>query len=237
MGDRLKGQRAREHLPRLPLTRRKREWEGGGGRVSAPQERKGRTRPHRPLTPPPHPLRAHRHTLQAGPEDYRQTAPVPGCPGDGHLPLPHPYMAFSLLHLSICSGSSNPFPQPRPFMNLLPFPYTLFKLLGLKISKNPFHRVKTPLTTALAKGSECAWTMEGNSGVSLRTEGKVPPFSSLLGGEWVRALGRGAHEVSPALRVLSSHSQCLPLNTISLPARRMDSMALRVLLFQPEGHT
>lgn len=172
MGDRLKGQRAREHLPLLPLTLRKRETEGGGGRVSAPQGRRGRTRPHGPLTPPPHPLRAHRHTLQAGPEDYRQTAPVPGCPGDGHLPLPHPYMAFSLLRLSICSGSPNPFPHPRPFMNLLPFPYTLLKLLGLKITKNPFHRVKTPLTMALAKGSECAQTVEGNSGVSLRTEGK-----------------------------------------------------------------
>ena len=116
--------------------------------------------------------------------------------------FPSPILIW-LSPFSICSGSPNPLPQSRPFMNLLPFPYTLLKLLGLKISKNPFHRVKTPLTMASAKGSECAWTVEGNSGVSLRTEGKVPPFSSLtcslLGGEQVRALGRGAHR---GLRVL-----------------------------------
>lgn len=39
-------------------------------------------------------------------------------------------------------------------MNLLPFPYTLLKLLGLEISRNPFHRVKTPITMAVAKGRE-----------------------------------------------------------------------------------
>ena len=39
-------------------------------------------------------------------------------------------------------------------MDLLPFPYILLKLLGLKICRNPFHRVKTPITMALAKGRE-----------------------------------------------------------------------------------
>lgn len=56
-------------------------------------------------------------------------------------------------------------------MNLLPFSHTLLKLLGLKIHENPFHRIETPDTMALAegreeKGTEALQTVEGNSGVT-----------------------------------------------------------------------